>query len=326
MSSAVLIAAAMLASLVFYALGGGADFGGGVWDLLAGGPRRAQQRKLIEQAIGPIWEANHVWLILVVVLLFSAFPPAFAAISVALHIPLTLLLVGIVFRGSAFAFRSSETRGDVHQRRWGLVFSLASILSPLLLGIVVGALASEDLRAWARPFPLAVGLFALSLFAFLAAVYLAHEARTPELKEDFRLRALVSGVGVGVLALTVFLLSGADAPRIQEGLTTRPWSWPLHALTAVAALTALSALWKRRYPVARLAAAAQVSLIVLGWGASQYPYLVVGPGISIQQAAANPRTLSLLLWALAAGSVVLFPSLWLLLRIFKGERGASESR
>src|SRR5512132_2447517 len=129
---ATLSAGCILGSLVLYALFGGADFGGGVWDLLASGPRRAEQRALIERAIGPIWEANHVWLILVVVLLFAAFPPAFAAISIALHVPLTLFLVGVVFRGSAFTFRAYDDRGDHRQKRWGLLFSLASVASPIL--------------------------------------------------------------------------------------------------------------------------------------------------------------------------------------------------
>src|SRR4051812_22364451 len=181
--SEIALGAVIVAALVLYLLLGGADFGGGVWDLFAFGPRRAEQRRAIEQAIGPIWEANHVWLILVVVVLFTAFPPAFAAISVALHVPLTLFLVGVVLRGSAFAFRSFDTRGDRHQRRWGLLFSMASTVAPVLLGVVVGALVSGRIRvagglvqggffrAWLAPFPLAVGLFALALCAFLAATY-----------------------------------------------------------------------------------------------------------------------------------------------------------
>ena len=319
------------ASLVLYVLMAGADFGGGVWDLLAFGPRHAEQRRLIEKAIGPVWEANHVWLILVVVLLFTGFPRAFAALAVALNVPLTLFLVGVVFRGSAFAFRAYETRGDRAQRRWGLAFSLASVASPPLLGMMVGAIASGQIcpangvplggywLTWLRPFPISVGLYTLALFAFLAATYLTNEAPTEELVNDFRYRALVSGVAVGFLALVAFALSFNGAPVIREGLTARPWTWPLHLLTGIAATTALWALWKRRFAMARLAAAAQAALIVLGWAASQYPWIVV-PDLSLQNSAANPRTLNLMIGALLAGFVLLFPALYLLYRVFKGDR------
>src|SRR6266446_7234950 len=165
----------MLAALIIYALLGGADYGGGVWDLFAFGKRAPAQRALIAEAIGPVWEANHVWLILVVVILFTAFPPAFAAISIALHIPITLLLIDIVLRGTTFTFRAHDAQRDDVQRRWSLVFSIASIITPLLLGITLGAVASGTIRvnnrivtsgfsdSWLAPFPFAVGFFALSL-------------------------------------------------------------------------------------------------------------------------------------------------------------------
>ena len=330
MPTELLLAAVMMTALVLYALMAGADFGGGVWDLLASGPRRAQQRALIEKAIGPIWEANHVWLILVVVVLFASFPSAFAAISVALHIPLTLFLVGVVFRGSAFTFRAYDTRGDRQQLRWGLVFSLASVISPVMLGMMVGALASGRIRVedgvvtssfvftWLALFPLLVGLYALALFAFLAAIYLANEAHTPELADDFRGRALAAGATVGVLALCTFLASFEGAPLINAGLTERPWTWPLHAGTALSAGAAFWALWTRRLTLARFAGIAQGAFILLGWTVSQYPYLVV-PDVTLQGAASNPRTQRLILGALAAGSVLLFPSLYVLYRIFKGK-------
>ena len=184
MSTELVLGGVLVAAFVLYALFGGADFGGGVWDLLASGPRKAEQRALIAKALGPVWEVNHVWLIIGVVVLFAAFPRAFAALSVALHVPLTLLLLGIVFRGTAFTFRTYDARGDVVQRRWGLVFSVASVLSPALLGMCVGAVVGGLIRVegrlvtggffrpWLTPFALAVGALALCLFAFLAAVYL----------------------------------------------------------------------------------------------------------------------------------------------------------
>ena len=197
MSPELLLAGGIGVALALYFLFGGADFGGGVWDLLASGPRAAAQRRAIAAAIGPVWEANHVWLILVVVILFTGFPPAFAAISVALHVPLTLFLIGVVLRGSAFAFRSLDMSGHRGQQRYGLVFSMASTIAPVLLGTIVGALVSGNIRVqdglvtsgffapWLAPFPLAVGVFALALCALLAATYLTVESRTRRCARTF---------------------------------------------------------------------------------------------------------------------------------------------
>ena len=324
------IAGAMVASLIFYALLGGADYGGGVWDLFAFGRRAPEQRALIAKAIGPVWEANHVWLILVIVILFTAFPPAFATISTALHIPLTLLLIGIVLRGTTFTFRAYDVQRDNVQRRWSLVFSIASIITPILLGITLGAIASGTIRvendvvvsgffnSWLAPFPFAVGFFALSLFAFLAAVYLTVETDNRELQEDFRLRALVAGVLVGLLALIVFLLAGTNAPTVRAGISRSWWASALHLFTALFAVGAFYSLWTRTYRLAVVCAAAQVTLILLGWALAQFPYLVE-PDITIASAAAPRITLQLLLGALAAGAILLFPSYYYLFRIFKGE-------
>ncbi len=328
-------AGALFAAITIYALSGGADFGGGVWDLLARGPRAEAQRQTIAHAIGPIWETNHVWMIVAIVILFTGFPRAFEAVSVTLHIPITLALVGIVLRGSAFVFRSFDAPGGRFRRRWTWTFAGASAVTPPLLGIVVGAVAAgrirtdpvtgrvvpEFLHAWLAPFPIAVGLFALALFAFLAAVYLTLETQERELQEDFRLRALVSGVVVGVLALVCFLLSAQGAPVIRQGLERETWSLPFHALTGLAAVGALAALWKRDYRWARRLAMAQVALILWGWALAQAPYLVV-PDLTIAGAAAPPNVLATLLIVLGAGAVVLVPALWLLYAVFKG-RGAA---
>lgn len=324
----VIIAGVMVAALVLYALLGGADYGGGVWDLFAFGPRARQQRELIAEAISPVWEANHVWLILVIVVLFTAFPPAFATIATALHIPLTLMLIGIVLRGTAFTFRTYDVQRDNVQRRWSLVFSIASIITPILLGTILGAIASGTIsvsdnaffsgfvRSWLAPFPLAVGLFALALFAFLAAVYLTVEASEGELQEDFRWRALLSGVIVGVFALTVFILAKEGAPTVRAGISRTWWALGLHILTAIFATSAFVALWTRRYRSARFCAAAQVTMILLGWAFAQFPN-IVEPHITISSAAAPRLTLELLLTALMLGAIVLFPSYYYLFRIFK---------
>ncbi len=325
-----IIAGIMVASLVLYALLGGADYGGGVWDLFASGPRAREQRNLIAEAISPVWEANHVWLILVVVILFTAFPPAFAAIATALHIPITLVLIGIVLRGTAFTFRTYDVQRDYVQRRWSLVFSIASIITPILLGTTLGAIASGTIRvengavtsgffrSWLAPFPFAVGFFALALFAFLAAVYLTVESRERKLQEDFRMRAIVSGVAVGLLALTVFMLAKTGAPTVRAGISRSWWALGLHVLTAIFAIGAFVTLWTRRYLVARVCAAGQVTLILLGWAFAQFPHLVE-PDLTISSAAAPQITLELLLGALAAGAILLFPSYYCLFRIFKAE-------
>jgi cytochrome d ubiquinol oxidase subunit II len=321
------VAGVIFVALNAYAVLGGADFGGGVWDLLALGPRKERQRELIAEAIGPVWEANHVWLILAIVLLFTCFPPAFARLGTLLHIPLSLVLIGIVLRGSAFTFW--RYGADQEQRYWGMVFAIASLVTPFLLGTTAGALASGALgegagegfyptyvAPWLNPFPLSVGLFALVAFAFLAAVYLTLEARERELQEDFRRRALASGVGLFVAAVVALLLSLDGAPRVRDGLIFAAWALPLHLLTAAAAITALAALGVRRWRVARVAAVTQVSLILWGWALSQYPY-ILPPDLSIASAAAPAATLRLVLGALALGTVVLLPSLYYLLRVFK---------
>src|SRR6267143_150033 len=300
------LAGIILVSLTAYVLFGGADFGGGVWYLLASGPRRAQQREVIAKAIAPVWEANHVWLILAIVLLFTCFSRAFAVIAIGLHIPLTLMLIGIVLRGSAFVFQTYGGGG-------GRVFATASLVTPVLLGMCVGAVASGTvwfgvrngtfvtsfIRSWFTPFGFAVGIFTLACFAFLAAVYLTLETKDTELQEDFRLRAIAASAAVfamAVLGLAVF----PQAPPVNEGVV---------ALTAAAALAAFWSLWRRRYKRARIAAAAQVTLIVWGWGIAQYPSLLP-PDLTIAGAAAPRVTLELALIAVVAGAIVLFPSLY----------------
>jgi cytochrome d ubiquinol oxidase subunit II len=323
-------AAALLAlSLNAYVLFGGADFGGGVWDMLATGPRRARQREVIAHAIGPIWEANHVWLILAIVLAFTCFSPAFARIMTVLHIPVSLMLVGIVLRGSAFAFRTYDDEHDAAQLRWGRIFSSASVVTPLLLGVCIGAVASGRVVAptkgsfaerfvepWLTPFGFGVGLLALTLFAFLAAVFLTMETRDRELVEAFRRKALGAGVAVFLASALVLRLSFAEAPLMSRGLMASSWALPLHLATAVSAIVVFAALWRRRFRAARVAVGFQVSFIFWGWVVSQYPY-VVPPDLTIDVAAAPKITLRLTLWALGVGALVLAPSLIYLFRVFK---------
>lgn len=332
---ATIVAVVMLLSLIVYALFGGADYGAGAWYLLAFGPRAKGQRGLIDRAIGPVWEANHVWLILVVVLLFTAFPPAFAAVTTTMHVPLSLMLIGVVLRGSAFTFRHYDNSAT-RRRRWGRAFAVPSVATPVLLGVVIGALASGraapragevvDLLAprWLGTFSLTVGLFTLAVFAYLAAVYLILETDDPALRNDFRLRALGAAVVVGGLAWAVYLLSRTEAPLVFSRLDVSPWGFPVRVATGACAVLALLALALRRYRVARVAAMAQVALILWGCGLALHPYLVP-PDLTIENAAAPRRTLTLLLASLSAGALILFPSLFYLFRVFKAHtfgRGA----
>ena len=312
-SLADILAGIILVALTAYVLFGGADFGGGVWSLLATGPRKEQQRDVIAHAIAPVWEANHVWLILAIVLLFTCFSPAFAAIAIGLHIPLTIMLIGIVLRGSAFVFHTYGGGG-------GRVFTTASLVTPIVLGVCVGAVAAGRvpigvqgtsfvamyIRPWFTLFSFAVGVFTLACFAFLAAVYLTLEPRDQHLQEDFRTRALLAGLAVFVLGL-IGLALFADAPPVHAGVV---------ALTAAAALAAFWSLWRRRYVIARIAAAAEVASIVWGWALAQYPYLLP-PNLKIADAAAPRITLELALIAVLVGAVVVFPSLIYLMKIFK---------
>jgi cytochrome d ubiquinol oxidase subunit II len=324
------VAAAVLGlSLNAYVLLGGADFGGGVWDLLASGPRRDRQREVITHAIGPIWEANHVWLILAIVLTFTCFAPVYARLGTVLHIPLTLMLIGIVLRGSAFTFRTYDNEQDSAQRRWGRVFAGASLITPILLGVSIGAVASgrviratsgsflqRFIEPWCTPFAFSVGLLALTLFAFLAAVFLTLETRDPELIEDFRRRALAAGIAVFFASALVLILSGAAAPLVRSGLMASPWAVPLHLATGMTAVLVLAALWLRWFRLARIGVAAQVSLIFWGWPLAQYP-LLVPPDLTVANSAGPEITLRLVLITLVVGGVVLLPSLWYLFQIFK---------
>ena len=327
----VIIAIILLVSLIIYALMGGADFGAGMWAFFARGPRADLQRHSISDAIAPIWEANHVWLILVVVLLFTGFPRAFSAMMIALHIPIALMLVGIVLRGSTFVFRKYDTRGETFRRRWNLIFGLASFFTPFLQGMILGALTTGHIRVsasgqvlsgfftgWLTPFAISCGLFALALFAFLAALYMTHETRgDADLQNDFRRRALWAELALAPLALIVFFASKSGAPSMYRGLTNW-WAPVLLGWTALSAGTASVALWLRKFELARVAGIAQVAFILIGWGTAQFPNLIE-PDVTVYNSAAPEITLKLLVLALGAGAIILLPSLVYLFHIFKGK-------
>lgn len=333
-----LIAGAALVGMIAYAVLGGADFGGGVWDLLARGPRKQEQRDAIARAMGPVWEANHVWLIFVVVVFFSAFPSAWAAYTTALFAPLRLVLIGVTLRGVAFVFRayaphhldaraSSRDERSAAIARWGAIFGGASIVTPFLLGACVGAISSGGIRVvdgelrvegtpWLSPIALAMGAAAASLCAYLAAVFLTVETEG-ELREDFRRRAFVAGTIVVAGSAATFPFTYLQAPQLWQGLTSAR-ALPVIALGGAAALVSGGALLARRYRLARLATIAQVALVLVGWGLAQWPWLIY-PDVTLQAAAAPASTLRFVLWSLPFGLAIIGPSMWWLFKVFKGD-------
>ncbi len=336
---ALLFASLIGVALWVYALTAGADFGGGVWDLLASGPRKKAQRELVARAIGPIWEANHVWMILVVVLLFVCFPPAFAAIMTALHVPIAAMLVGITLRGASFVFRAYGPKTEA-SARWGALFAGASVVTPVLLGVILGAVSSGTMRLdrdgvvvtdflseWLAPFPWALGAMTLALFSYLAAVYLCVEADEEALREDFRRRATRANVAFGLCAAVAGLCSIRGAPHLARALGGDALAWAMQGLTAAAAIGALAALRMRRDRWARALAMLQVTLVFGGWVASQQGFLLHG-ALRPAEAAAPETILRPVLGALAIGACALVPAFVLLFRVFKGggdERGSVDA-
>jgi cytochrome d ubiquinol oxidase subunit II len=310
-----LVAVVAVVAIALYAIFGGADFGGGVWDVLASGPRRPQQQEIIGHAIGPVWETNHVWLIFMIVLLFTCFPPAFSALSIGLYVPLTFVLVGIILRGAAYAFRSQANRQSALGQACGHVFGIASIVAPFFFGTCVGGLTVGRF-AWTSPFALAVGLLAVALCAQLAAVFLTCEVRGP-VRQDFRTRGMIVTVVLAFLGAVALAVAKTTVPAAFAALT-QARSLPGIGTAMVLGFVVLGCLWFRRYNFARFAVAAEAIAILVGWYASQAPYLIPGE-LTYAQAAAPPETLRAFLVLAAGGSVLLIPSLWLLFRVFKSE-------
>jgi len=321
-------------SLIVYAVLGGADFGGGIWDFFAFGQEAQRQRRLIGQALGPVWEANHVWLIFLIVGLFTAFPPAFSILSTALFVPFTLAVIGIVLRGAAFMFRGQVDDAKTSRRIWGRVFSTASTITPFFFGAAAAAVASGQvhvqgarvqtdlLAGWTTPFALTIGALALSLCAVLAAVNLIVEAQNsnePELVEAFRRRAMIAGAITLGLDAIAFILSPFQAPLLLNGALDH--ALPLIIATALIGVGAATSLLLRRYRLARVLAFTVTAFIFASWGLSQFPYLVP-VSVTISNAASPPSTQLALLIGTLVGMALLLPSLWLLFHVFKGKHPA----
>jgi cytochrome d ubiquinol oxidase subunit II len=327
MTLAELVLSIMFVGLIAYGLFGGADFGAGIWDLLAGGTRRgAPLRELIERSIAPIWEANHVWLIFVLVVLWTAFSGAFAAVVTTLYIPLTLAAFGMIARGAAFAFRKSIT--TLGMRRFlGASFALSSLVTPYFLGAVVGGVASgrvppgiaagDVVTSWVNPTSVLGGVLAVVVCAYLAAVFLCADARREgleELADQFRTRALGTAALTGAVGIAGLFVLRADAPVLFEGLTGR--ALPVVVLSVVAGVVALALVATRRYVPARAASALAVTAILVGWAVAQYPYVLL-PEVTIEEAAQGRATLLAMLVALIVGALILVPALVYLYALFQ---------
>lgn len=322
------------ASLLLYVLLGGSDYGAGILELLPAGKLREAQKHVINEAMGPVWEANHMWLILVVVILFVGFPTIFTTLMVALHVPMLALLVGIVVRGAAFTFRHYDAIQDARsQRIYTWLFGLSSLWTSLWLGIIVASLnrgiidpAAKDVWAayfapWWGAYPLAVGSFVACIFAFLACIYLTGETNEPALRRRFIRHAAVANGLVVVSGGLVFLASlGEHESLVAAFVRDR------RLLAAMVLATLLFvALWllvrRQRALLTRIVAAGQVTLILAGWYLLYAPNALItaaGP-LSFHATAAPPATLWQLTLALLIGSLFIFPSLFYLLRVFKAK-------
>lgn len=327
MSTADAVAAVMFAAVTLYAVFAGADFGTGLWDLVAGGAKKgAPTRRLIDKALGPVWEANHVWLIFVLVLLWSGFPRPFATIMRELAIPFWLVGLGIVLRGSGFAFRKFAPSLQA-ARLAGIVFAGSSLFTPFFLGTIAGSIASGRVGAgitdeviWLSPTSILGGLLATGTCAFLAAVFLTEEAERigdVELTEDLRKKALFSGALTGLVSLVGIAVLASDAPTLFDGLTGRgaPEVF-VAAIMGSLTMVMLAQGYTRR---ARFAAVGAVGAVMLGWGFAQYPWILVD-NVSISEGAGHPATLTALLVAAAIATVVVTPALVLLYRLVDSDQ------
>lgn len=326
----------LVVALLLYVLLGGADFGAGILELFSPKEKFDELKSTTYHAIGPVWEANHVWLIIVIVILFNGFPAAFKVISTYLHIPLLLMLVGIIVRGTAFVFRHYDAVQGKSQKHYSRLFAWSSLITPMFLGIVAGSVllgrlpssiesfSQAFISPWLNWFSVAVGLFTTSLFAFLAATFLIPEIDDSDTKEQFRKNALFANGVLVVTGALVFVAGMADGVDFTLLFFSHPFSLLCVILATVTLIVLAVTLRKKRDQLSRLLAGLQGSLVVLGWLALQYPHLIVfenGTAISIEEAAAPPVVIAVLGTMLAIGVVLILPALGYLIWVFKYRKG-----
>jgi cytochrome d ubiquinol oxidase subunit II len=316
------VAVLLFVAVTAYAIFGGADFGAGFWDLVAGGAKAGERpREVIDHSIGPVWEANHVWLIFCFVVLWTGFSEAYASITSTLFVPLTLAAFGIVLRGSSFAFRKTVFRTR-DRRNFGAAFALSSVLVPYCFGAVAGAIASGRVPAggeagdpwtsWVNPTSVLGGVLAVVVVAYLAAVYLVWDARRlgdPAMVEYFRRRAVVASVAAGVVAFVGIFVLRSDARYLFDELTTR--ALPLVILSALCGTASLVLLARHAERWARLLAIGAVASVMAGWGVAQWPY-ILPESLEVEDAAAPSGTLNAILVAAVGAVLIVLPGFILL--------------
>jgi cytochrome d ubiquinol oxidase subunit II len=316
------VAGVLLLAVVAYAVFGGADFGAGFWDLTAGGAERGEHpRDTIEHSIGPVWEANHVWLIFIFVILWTSFPEAYASITLTLFVPLTIAALGIVLRGASFAFRKSVVSLR-YRRAFGAAFAASSVLVPYCMGAIAGGIASgrvpaggvagDPVRSWINPSSIYGGVLAVAAVAYLAAVYLVWDARRlddSEMVEYFRRRAVVAAAVVGVIGVVGTFGLRADASYLFQGLTSR--ALPLVILSVLCGVSAIVLLVRNAHRGARLVAVIAVASAIVAWGVAQWPY-VLPETLTFSAAAAPSGTLAAVLVVVVLAAVIVVPGFVLL--------------
>jgi cytochrome d ubiquinol oxidase subunit II len=312
----------LFAAVTFYAIFGGADFGAGFWDLTAGGAKRGERpREIIDHSIGPVWEANHVWLIFIFVVLWTCFPEAYASITLTMFVPLTIAALGIVLRGASFAFRKAVFRTRL-QRHFGAIFAVSSVLVPYCFGTIAGGIASgrvpaggqagDPVHSWVNPTSIVAGLLAVSVAAYAAAVFLTWDAR--RLADDamvayFRVRAMAAGVVAGVVAFGGLFVVRSDASYLFDGLTSR--ALPLVVVSSLAGLGALLLLRGQPRRGGRLAAVIAAGALVVAWGVAQWDYLLP-ESLTVSQGAAPAGTIKAVLVAAVLAGLLIVPAFALL--------------
>jgi len=318
-------------SILLYVVLGGADFGAGIIELFTSEKNKSRTRKTLYHAIGPIWEANHMWLIIAIVILFVAFPTIYAEMSIYLHIPLIIMLIGIIARGTAFVFRHYDAVKDNMQLVYNRIYVLSSFITPLFLGIIAGSLISGHINhkastfseayidGWLNWFSFGVGLFVVALCGFLASIYLIGEAESNDDRNRFINKAKHMNLAAVISGALVFIASFLDQIPLIHWIFGNPIG-----LTAVIAATfSLGLLWyligKGKSFIIRPLAAFQVTMIMLAMGYAHYPDFIIvknGANLSLFDHLAPPKTLAALGWALLLGSVFILPALYYLYASF----------
>jgi cytochrome bd ubiquinol oxidase subunit II len=321
-----LTVAVLVLGLVMYSVLGGADFGAGFWDLTAGGAERgARVRGMLKRSMGPVWEANHVWLIFVLVVFWTGFPAAFGPVMETLYVPLFLAAVGIIFRGSAFALRG-EAATIAEARALGATFALSSVIVPFCLGATIGALAAGQVpvpgdpgspfAGWTEATAIYIGALAVAVSAYMAAVFVAADAvraELPDLVEAFRRRALGAAMVTGLMAIAGLFVLREDARELYDGLTSG-LGLAVVIASALAGAVTIALLWTRRFGLARITSAAAVGAILVGLAVAISPDFLPGQ-LTLDQAAAPDATLVPLLGAVVIAVAVLVPALGYLFKL-----------